>query len=67
MQPESTIKLAMLQYPADMIHHSCEAVMKEKGLTKMDMIWLLASYELQKPRIIQRTITDSVKLGDSIG
>ena len=67
MIDQTTVKVCILQHPADMVHHSCEAVIKEKNLSPTDLMWLLASYELQKPRVISRTITDTINTRDSVG
>ena len=52
-------------YPVQMIHDSAEAVASR--LTDIELCYLLASYELRRPRIIKRTLTDEVMARDGVG
>jgi len=54
----------MENYPVEMIHECAEQVAKR--LTDQEMCWLLASYELHRPKIFKRTMSDAVRARDSV-
>ena len=61
---EFSVLSTMENYPIEMIHECAEKVAER--LTDQEMTWLLASYELHRPKIFKRTITDAVRARDSV-
>lgn len=51
--------------PSEMIHHCANAIVHDKSLTESDLVWILASYELSKPRIHQVVMSDGVNTTES--
>lgn len=55
----------LAQFPSDMIH--AEAARVRAKLTDRDAALLIASYELHKPRVHERTVTDAVRVREFFG
>ena len=62
--PPSAVSDVARDYPHDMVHSCANAAIIERGLTQRDLMWILASFELQKPRVHSVTISDGVQTSE---
>ena len=55
------VERAALDYPSNMVHDYAAQAILELGISIQDLVWILASYELKKPRVIERVVSEVVK------
>jgi hypothetical protein len=56
---------ALQGYPRDMIMAGAAQALTK--LTAQEALYLLAGFELARPRVYRRTVTENVATGDSVG
>jgi hypothetical protein len=64
MPTEAQVRQFMMEYPEDMIHACAKAAMN--SITERDTMWILAAYEMSKPRVINRTVTERLNAKDAM-
>jgi hypothetical protein len=60
------VKRILGSYPDAMVHDSAASVISEKQLMPAELAWLLASFELSRPRVITRNVTDNLATRDVV-
>ena len=47
-------------YPREMLVSNAAAVAEHFSLTSLDVLWLVAGYEANKPRVFRVTVSESI-------
>lgn len=58
---EQEVRRAGLDYPSNMVHDCAARAIIEHGIPAQDLLWILASYELRKPRVVERVVSEAVR------
>lgn len=53
--------------PADMVRSHAEAVITERGLTPRDLLYVLAAWELAKPRVHHAVVSEEIDTTEAVG
>lgn len=61
------VRVLMRSRPVQMVHDLAAQVLGEHRMDADDLAWILASYELRKPRVIERTVSEAVQTKESFG
>lgn len=61
------VQEVMANYPDAMVHESAGAVIAEKRLLPVEVAWICASFELSKPKIHKRSLSEILNTRDAVG
>lgn len=61
------IALAISSLPEDMLRSHANAVITERGLTPRDLLYILAGYELAKPRVHHAVVSEQIETSEAVG
>jgi hypothetical protein len=53
-------------YPDEMIHANAAQVILEKTMLPAELHWVLASFELSRPRVITRSVVEALNTKDAL-